>query len=215
MRLRITGRLVNGTHARYASRPSYWGARPLSGPRHRKLWRALPPNPPEGSIPSITIADVEEMREVLEREVYWLEGKESEPPGTAQEIRAALDRLAQVVKNDFENAAPWTDPGLRRGSRFRRVKIVMHRVFRPLTRRYDRITAELAATGAVLADLLGRAEAQIGRLEAELAALRRRLEEVARPPSEPSGLGGAGGVAAPTVGGVGEESTRPPRSEEG
>ncbi|MGH2740713.1 MAG: hypothetical protein ACRDH6_09565 [Actinomycetota bacterium] len=132
---------------------------------------------------------MDEMRRTLEREVYWLEGKESEPPGTAQEIRAALDRLAQVVKNDFENAAPWTDPGLRRGSRFRRVKIIMHRVFRPLTRRYDRITAELAATGAVLADLLGRAESQINRLETELGALRRRLDEETRRSGKPHTTG--------------------------
>lgn len=139
------------------------------------------------------------MRRTLEREVYWLEGKESEPPGTAQEIRAALDRLAQVVKNDFENAAPWSDPVLRRGSRLRRVKIMMHRVFRPLTRRYDRITAELAASGAVLADLLGRAESQITQLETELQALRGQLV-----------AGGSGGGRPGPEPGI-DEREEPPR----
>jgi hypothetical protein len=122
-------------------------------------------------------------KESLQRELYWARSPAAAVPSrTTAEVRERLVHLAQTLRRDAEQAAPWGDPGLTSGGPWkRRLKIVLHRVLRPISRRYDRITAELAATTVALADALLAAESDLRRVEEEVLALGRRLES----PSEP------------------------------
>jgi hypothetical protein len=125
------------------------------------------------------MADAETPRDLLERELYWATGEGAAAPLTpSAELRARLEELAQTLHRQWGQAAPWGDPLLTTGPRWkRRFKILMFRALRPVSRRYDRITAELASIGVALADRLARAEDDIRRQEEELAALSRRLRE--------------------------------------
>jgi hypothetical protein len=129
----------------------------------------------------------DDIRAELEREIYWVtRGEGREPATTSQQIRVTADRLAQRLRRDAQQEAPWSDPGLSRSRGLRRkVKTFLHRIARPISRRYDRIGAELAFISGQLADSLLQ-------VEGELRRLRERLEEVedrlsARVPGPPHG----------------------------
>jgi hypothetical protein len=110
----------------------------------------------------------ESTREALERELYWLSGEDQEPSTKAEHARMAADRLLQRLRRDAVQAAPWGDPSLASGGGFRRrVKILLHRTLRPITRRYDRLAAELAAVQVALADSVLQLEAEVRRLHDE------------------------------------------------
>jgi hypothetical protein len=107
----------------------------------------------------------ESAREALERELYWLSGEGAEPGTKAEQARTAADRLLQRLRRDAMQAAPWGDPGLASGGGLRRrLKILLHRMLRPITRRYDRLAAELAAVQVALADCVLQLEAELRRL---------------------------------------------------
>lgn len=120
-------------------------------------------------------------KDALQRELYWVSGGAGAAPTRATaELRERLVHLAQTLRRDAEQAAPWGDPGITSGSRWkRRYKIGLHRLLRPVSRRYDRIAAELATVAVGLADALQQAEADVRRLEDDVLALRRELD----PPS--------------------------------
>jgi hypothetical protein len=104
-------------------------------------------------------------RQSLERELYWLSGEDAEPGTKAEHARMAADRLLQRLRRDAVQAAPWGDPGLASGGGIRRrLKILLHRLLRPVTRRYDRLAAELAAVQVALADCVLQLEAELRRL---------------------------------------------------
>ncbi|HKX25311.1 MAG TPA: hypothetical protein VJP08_03225 [Actinomycetota bacterium] len=110
----------------------------------------------------------ESARQALERELYWLSGEEAEPSTKAEHARMAADRLLQRLRKDAVQAAPWGDPGLASGGGLRRrFKILLHRTLRPITRRYDRLAAELAAVQVALADCVLQLEAELRRLREE------------------------------------------------
>lgn len=118
--------------------------------------------------------DPQAPREALERELYWRGGPAGAPPSrSTAELRERLEQLAHTLRRDAEQAAPWGDPSIAPGGRWRRVKIVMHRLLRPVSRRYDRITAELAQIAVAMADALLQAERDVRRLEDEVLALGR------------------------------------------
>jgi hypothetical protein len=124
------------------------------------------------------VSDTQRAREALERELYWLGGEEGDPATKAEQVRVAADRLLQRLRRDAAQAAPWGDPSLASGSGLRRrFKIVLHRVLRPVTRRYDRLAADLAAIQVTLADCVLQLEAETSRLREELA----RITEPAAP----------------------------------
>lgn len=107
----------------------------------------------------------ESARQALERELYWLSGEGAEPGTKAEQARTAADRLLQRLRRDSVQAAPWGDPSLASGGGFRRrFKILLHRVLRPVTRRYDRLAAELAAIQVALADCVLQLEAELRRV---------------------------------------------------
>jgi hypothetical protein len=130
----------------------------------------------------------ESAREALERELYWLSGEGAEPGTKAEQARTAADRLLQRLRRDAMQAAPWGDPGLASGGGLRRrLKIILHRMLRPITRRYDRLAAELAAVQVALADC-------VLQLEAELRRLREEQGRVGEPtPVGPGPAGDEGG----------------------
>lgn len=121
----------------------------------------------------------EQPREALERELYWAQGDESASLTPTAELRARLEEIAETLHRQWGQAAPWGDPLLSGGSGIkRRLKILLFRLLRPISRRYDRITAELASIGVGLADRLARAEDDLRRQEEELALVSRRLREL-------------------------------------
>jgi hypothetical protein len=107
----------------------------------------------------------ESAREALQRQLYWLSGEDAEPGTKAEHARMAADRLLQRLRRDAVQAAPWGDPSITSGGDFRRrFKILLHRTLRPLTRRYDRLAAELAAVQVALADCVLQLEAEVRQL---------------------------------------------------
>ncbi len=125
------------------------------------------------------MAEAQRPRELLERELYWAAGEEGAPLTPTADLRARLQDLATALHRQSEQAAPWGDPLLSTGSRWkRRMKIVMFRLLRPISRRYDRVTAELASTGLLLADRLARLEEDRRRQEEELARLSRAVRRL-------------------------------------
>ena len=118
---------------------------------------------------------------MLERELYWAAGEDAQAGTPTAELRARLEDIAETLHRQWGQAAPWGDPLLTGGSRWkRRVKILLFRITRPVSRRYDRVTAELASIGVAMADRLARAEEDLRRQEEELARLSRRLREPPR-----------------------------------
>lgn len=122
----------------------------------------------------------DDARESLQRELYWASGDPAWPTDVpTAELRARLEELAGTLHRQWGQAAPWGDPLLTTGSQWkRRFKIVMFRMLRPISRRYDRITAELASIGVALADRVARSEEDLRRQEEEVASLSRRLREL-------------------------------------
>jgi hypothetical protein len=131
----------------------------------------------------LTVVADESAREALERELYWLSGEGAEPGTKAEQARAAADRLLQRLRRDAVQAAPWGDPSLASGGGLRRrLKIILHRSLRPITRRYDRLAAELAAVQVALADCVLQLEGEIQRL---------REDEAGAGETSPTGAGSA------------------------
>jgi hypothetical protein len=118
------------------------------------------------------------VREALERELYWAAEGGSDEPSRTQSARVAADRLAHRLRRDAQHAAPWGDPSLvsSRGLR-RKVKLVLHRMMRPISRRYDRIGADLAGITVQLADSLLQLERDVRHLRQEVARLEERLPD--------------------------------------
>lgn len=126
------------------------------------------------------MTDDERPRATLEREIAWAAADDASAPLTpTAELRARLEELARTLHRQAGQAAPWGDPLLTTGSRWkRRFKILLFRLVRPVSRRYDRVTAELASIGVALADRLTRSEEDLRRQEEELARLSRHVREL-------------------------------------
>ena len=108
-------------------------------------------------------------REALEREVYWAETATPASRANRSEIRDLLHDFAMQLRADEKQAVPLGEPNIASPSRLRRkAKAFQFRLFRPIRRRNDRLTAELAELTAVLADRVLGLEAEVRRLKAEL-----------------------------------------------
>ena len=119
-------------------------------------------------------------RQALDRELYWrTDPVAGGPLSPAEDLRVRIEELARALRRDATQAAPWGDPSLSSSTGLKRkYKIALHRLLRPLTRRYDRISAELAATCVALADLARRSETESEQLRQEIAALQDELRAV-------------------------------------
>lgn len=119
-------------------------------------------------------------KDVLERELYWASsGEDGRPVRTAEELRASLRRLERDLRKSGSRGEVWPEWEADRGPRIKRaIKRFLHKVLRPVGRRYDRVGADLASLTAALADRLQKTEQDVRRLEAALA-----LERAGRPPA--------------------------------
>lgn len=111
-------------------------------------------------------------REVLERELYWASTGDDDrrPLRTAEEVRAILRRIDRDLHRSAARGEIWAEWEADRGPRPKRfLKRVLHKLLRPVGRRYDRVTADLASLTAALAERLEKAEQDVRRLEAGLA----------------------------------------------
>jgi hypothetical protein len=127
--------------------------------------------------------DQSEIRETFDRELYRHSDPvrtESGTPGDVAEaperLRRRLEEMAQELQRDAGQAAPWDDPSLTSSRGIRgKYKLAIHRILRPVSRRYDRITGELARACAELADLLIQSQDDARRLRQEMAVLEERV----------------------------------------
>jgi hypothetical protein len=117
-----------------------------------------------------SLDDAEWADEALERELYWAEQRTTRGPTvhTIAELREALREFEALMLDDEKAMFPRAEPNLAAGSKWRRsLKLRVYRFLRPVTRRYDRLIAELAGLTLSLAERLRETEAELGRLRAE------------------------------------------------
>lgn len=129
------------------------------------------------------VAEQPTAREVLERELYWAgAGDDRHPVRTAEEVRATLRRIDRDLRRSAARGEVWAEWEADRGPRPKRlVKRILHKLLRPVGRRYDRVTADLASLTAALAERLQKAEQDVRRLEAGLAEAMAGRQPQAEP----------------------------------
>jgi len=121
--------------------------------------------------------DERDWQALLDRELYWRADATGDLHGATVDLRVRLGRLADALREDLDRGVPVHEPTLRQGRGWRRaLKRLLFRLFRPVTRRGDRVAAELAGMTADLVDRLSQTQLSLQRLDAELDALRRRSE---------------------------------------
>jgi SAM-dependent methyltransferase len=120
----------------------------------------------------------------LAREVYWAalpmtdRQPGSSPAGGWSDLAVGWSELEATLRRDHGAGPLPDDPTLDMGSRAkRRFKRVTFRVLRPLMRRYDRITADLALLGLETSQELAVARGDTVALTSEVQRLRAELRE--------------------------------------
>ena len=127
--------------------------------------------------------DQSQIREAFDRELYrhsdpvrTESGTPGDAAGAPERLRRRLEEMAHELQSDTAQAAPWGDRSLASSRGFRgRYKLLIHRLVRPVSRRYDRVTAELARACADLSDLAIRSQTEARQLRRDLAALEERV----------------------------------------
>lgn len=115
----------------------------------------------------------DDARAVLERELYWAGDPTSAASRTTTELRVALHDFVASMRADERSPIPRQEPLLGSQAPWKRnAKLLMYRAIRPVSRRYDRLLADLATLTRMLADRLADAESEIDRLRAELERVR-------------------------------------------
>jgi len=105
----------------------------------------------------------------LSRELYWAQERASRARMDTAEIREHLHDLAMQLRADEKVIVPHGEGNLASPSKWRRrLKFRLFRLMRPISWRYDRLIADHAELTTSLAERLMAAEAEIGRLRAEL-----------------------------------------------
>jgi hypothetical protein len=111
----------------------------------------------------------DDAREVLERELYWAGDPPTAAARSTADLRIALHDFVAAMRADERSPIPRREPLLGSQAPWKRnTKLLMYRAVRPVSRRYDRLLADLGTLTRMLADRLGEAEAEIERLRAEL-----------------------------------------------
>ena len=112
-----------------------------------------------------------DLREALEREMYWAEEATPRSRMNTGDVRDALHDFAAAMREDEKQLIPRGEPNLASTKRWRRrLKVRLFRLFRPISWRYDRLLADQAELTAALAD-------RVAVLEAEVHRLRRMADE--------------------------------------
>lgn len=123
----------------------------------------------------------------LQRELYWAEGRTTLGLGrlNSRELRTALKDFETMIRVEELQNIPVNEPYLSSPIRWRKsLKLRLYRFLRPVTRRYDRLVAELAELTTALSERLIEAEAELVRLQLALDALDARREEEDEPSPE-------------------------------
>ncbi len=110
-------------------------------------------------------------REGLERELYWAEEATARGYMSTGEVRDALHDFAILMRDDQKQVIPRGEPNLASRSAWRRrLKVRLFRLIRPISWRYDRLSADLAELTAALADRVAASEAELARLRKSVEA---------------------------------------------
>src|SRR5687768_14354349 len=97
--------------------------------------------------------------------------------GSTRELASALRDLVTRLRTEQDQRLPDVDPYLDSSSALkRRLKSVILRSTRPATRRYDRLTADLATVAADLASRLAEAEEETKKARADYERLEVALQ---------------------------------------
>lgn len=108
--------------------------------------------------------------------------------GTTRELAGALRELTARLRTEQDQLVPAGDPILGSPSSLkRRLKKVILRTTRPATRRYDRLTADLATIAADLASRLAEAEEETKKARGDYERLELALRELTPAGSASSG----------------------------
>jgi len=122
-------------------------------------------------------ASDDDARTVLERELYWAGDPNTAETGSSAELRISLHDFVAAMRADEHSRVPSREPMLGSTSRWKRsVKVFGYGLLRPVTHRYDRLIGDLAALDRAIVERLAEAEAEIATLRRELDELRRRSE---------------------------------------
>jgi SAM-dependent methyltransferase len=99
--------------------------------------------------------------------------------GSTRELATALRSLVLRLRAEEAQRLPGVDPGQDASSLRSRLKWVILRSTRPATRRYDRLTADLATVAADLASRLAEAEEDARKARGDYERLELALRELA------------------------------------
>ena len=104
-------------------------------------------------------------RAALERELYWAEEATPRSRMDIAAVRDALHDFAALMRADQKVAIPRGEPNLMHSVRWRRqLKLRLFRFLRPISKRYDRLLADLGELNAALADRVAELEPEVARL---------------------------------------------------
>jgi len=127
------------------------------------------PDPASDAGPTATPDPTDDARSVLERELYWVGDPSTTAARSTADLRVALHDFVAAMRADERSPIPRQEPLLGSQAQWKRnSKLLMYRAFRPVSRRYDRLLADLGTLTRILADRLAEAEAEIERLRAEI-----------------------------------------------
>jgi hypothetical protein len=106
------------------------------------------------------------IRAALARELYWAENATSRSHSNIAQIRYGLRDFVSTMRTDQRLAMPRGEPNVTDPAPWRRrIKFGMFRFLRPVSKRYDRLLADLAELNAGLADRVAELEATVARLQ--------------------------------------------------
>lgn len=115
------------------------------------------------------MTDEGELRSALERELYWAEEATPRARMDTGQLRDALHDFAGLMRADEKEMIPRGEPNLAAVSRWKRQgKLRLFRFVRPISRRYDRLLAELGGLTQALSERVAELEAEVERLRSEL-----------------------------------------------
>ena len=107
----------------------------------------------------------DDARDTLARELYWAQENAAKVNMSTAEVRDRLRELATQIRADERVLIPLGEANLISAGRGRRFfKYRLFRMARPITRRYDRLTADHAELSKALADRLLAVEAELEEL---------------------------------------------------
>jgi SAM-dependent methyltransferase len=138
------------------------------------------PDPASASAPAPDDDDAAPSgRRAYERELYWASEPAPRVDVSMAGLREAWAELADRLRSDANAPEPQIDPALLTGPGWRRrLKQIVWRIFRPVGRRYDRTSADIAELGAIMGKRLAELEATTSAMHWSLGAMEAYVREM-------------------------------------